>query len=93
MGLGAIGSVVTSNTGDWRFESLHEQIFQIISQLHNFDDFPYFHPPRYYCPKKPFKNCDLNQIEGCQLTITSEKCYNKWTKVIKQLENKTKNHD
>ena len=63
------------------------------SQLHNFDDFPYFHPPRYYCPKKPFKNCDLNQIEGCQLTITSEKCYNKWTKVIKQLENKTKNHD
>jgi alpha 1,2-mannosyltransferase len=52
------------------------------SQLHNFDDFPYFHPPRYYCPKNPFKNCDLSAIDGCKFVNTSEICYNHWQNTI-----------
>jgi len=51
------------------------------SQLHNFDDFPYFHPPRYYCPKNPFKNCDLSAIDGCKLANTGRLCYFHWKKI------------
>ena len=50
------------------------------SQLHNFDDFPYFHPPRYYCPKETLKNCNPSKIPGCELGNINRNCHSLWMK-------------